>query len=567
MLRITKLIVVTALISILLMVSACSSNNSNNNSGNTASNDTASTNSNSGNAGAAVDQDKVVDVSFFAVPGGDIVDLKTNWFTSYVKENYKLDISFNIAPSSDAATKQSLLLSSGDYPDVFWSANFSPSDILKYSKQGIFVPLNKYIDEYAPNLTKAIESAPGLKSAITAPDGNIYGLPNYNTCWHCFWANKAWIDKSLLDKFNLQMPATTEDFEHVMQVFKDNGVTGYSGSSDGYDVIPFLMNAFTYDNASDYFDVQDGKVSYAPTLDGWKKGLAYLNTLYDKGLIDKQSLSQKGDIVKQLAAQGKVGVVPSLYSGAFLDMNGPNYKNWVTIPPLKGPDGVQYAAFSGNSPRSLSFAITNKASEESIVRLMKLVNFIYTPEGTQMMNYGPEGKYWTKAENGVKGLGGEQALFITQSDKFYSAGAKQNEGWNQMGPVFQDMTWRNGFVKATSPFTADGLESLLLLETMKNYAGHQPKEVYPGAIYMEDAQNQKFALLKTNIEQYMKQWTAQFILGNKSVDKDWQAYLDGFKKLDLDGYLKVAQDAMTTPFDTSAYQSDSKTVEFLSSLK
>ncbi|SDO35435.1 carbohydrate ABC transporter substrate-binding protein, CUT1 family [Paenibacillus sp. yr247] len=561
MLRINKMVFVAALISVLLVISACSSNNESNNGGSNAANSSAS-----GNA-SAVDQNKVIDVSFFAVPGSDIIDLKMNWFTNYVKENYKLNISFNIAPSSDAATKQSLLLSSGDYPDVFWSGNFSPSDILKYSKQGIIVPLNKYIDQYAPNLAKAIKSAPGLKSAITAPDGNIYGLPSYNTCWHCFWWNKAWIDKSLLEKYNLQMPTTTDEFEHVLQVFKDNGITPYTGSSDSYDPIPYLMNAFTYDNASDYFDVQDGKVQYAPTLDGWKQGLSYLNNLYKKGLIDKQALSQKSDIVNQMASQGKVGIVPFLYSGSFIDMGSPKYKNWVTIPPLKGPNGVQYAAFSGNSPKTLTFAVTNKATEEKIVRLMKLINFIYSPEGTQMLNYGPEGKYWTKAENGVKGLSGEQALFITQSDKFYSAGAKQNEGWNQMGPVFQDMTWRNGFVKAASPFTAEGLESLLLLETMKNYAGHQPKQVYPGAVYMEDKQNQKFALLKTNIEQYMKQWTAQFILGNKSVDKDWQEYIEGFKKLGLDEYLKISQDAMITPFDTSAYQSDLKTVEFLSSLK
>ncbi|QHT59830.1 hypothetical protein GXP70_07625 [Paenibacillus lycopersici] len=569
MLRISKLMVAAILIGVLVMVSACSSNNGGNNGGSQPSNDGAAANSNAGDSGKtdAVDQDKVVKVSFFAVPSGDVIDLKTNWFTGYVKDKFKLDISFNIAPSSDAATKQSLLLSSGDYPDVFWSGNFTPSDIMKYSKQGIIVPLNKYIDQYAPNLKSAIESAPGLKAAIVAPDGNIYGLPSYNTCWHCFWGNKAWIDKSLLDKFNLQMPTTTEEFEQVLQTFKDNGINPYSGSSDGFDPIPYIMNAFTYDNASDYFDVQDGKVQYAPTLDGWKKGLAYLNELYGKGLLDKQALSQKSDIVKQFAAQGKVGVIPSLYSGAFLDMNSANYKNWISVPPLKGPDGVQYAAFSGNSPRSLTFAVTNKASEEQIVRLIKLIDFIYTPEGTQMMNFGQEGKYWTKADDGVKGLGGEQALFITQSDKFYSSGAKQNEGWDQMGPIFQDIVWRNGFVKATSPFTAEGLESLLLLETMKNYAGHQPQQVYPGAIYMDDAQNQKFALLKTNIEQYMKQWTAQFILGNKSVDKNWQEYLDGFKKLDLDGYLKIAQDAMTQPFDTSAYQSDAKTVAFLSSLK
>ncbi|MEC0174336.1 extracellular solute-binding protein [Paenibacillus favisporus] len=556
MIRINRTVLAVMMASIMIILSACSGNSTE------PTNKNASTNSN-----GAVDENKVVDVSFFAVPSSDVIDLKTNWFTGYVKDTFKLNIQWNIAPSSDSSTKQSLLLSSGNYPDAFWSGSFSPSDILKYSKQGIIVPLNSYIEKYAPNLTKAMETAPGLKQAMTAPDGNIYGVPSYNSCIHCYWGQKFWINTDDLNKFGLSMPTTTDELTNVLQTFKDNGLIPLSGTSDGFDPTIFLMNAFIYDNGSDFFNVEDGKVSYAPVQEGWKKGLTYIRDLYAKGLLDKQAFSQKGEVIKQLAAQNKVGVVPYLYSAGFIDTANPNYPNWSTVPPLKGPDGTQYAAFSGNTPKSLTFVVTKNATEEQIVRMIKLVDFIYTPEGTQMMNFGQEGKYWTKAGDGVKGLSGEQALFITQSDKFYSAGAKQNEGWNQMGPIFQNTTWRNGFVEAKAPFSADGLESLLMLETMKNYAGHQPKQVYPGVIWIQPQEYQNFALLKTNIEQYVKQSMAQFINGSKSIENDWQTYVEGLQKLGLPQYLEMAQKAMTEPFDTSAFQSDPKTVEFLSSLK
>ncbi|MCJ8012214.1 extracellular solute-binding protein [Paenibacillus sp. KQZ6P-2] len=556
MIRFNRTVLALMMASIMIILSACSGNSTDPKDNN------VSTNNN-----GTVDKNKVVDVSFFAVPSSDVIDLKTNWFTNYVKETFKLNIQWNIAPSSDYLTKQSLLLSSGNYPDAFWSGSFSPSDILKYSQQGIIVPLNAYIEKYAPNLTKAIETAPGLKQAMTAPDGNIYGVPSYNSCIHCYWGQKFWINTDDLKKFGLSMPTTTDELTNVLQTFKDNGLVPLSGTSDGFDLTIFLMNAFIYDNGSDFFNVEDGKVSYAPMQEGWKKGLTYMRDLYAKGLIDKQAFSQKGEVIKQLAAQNKVGVVPYLYSAGFIDTANPNYPNWSTVPPLKGPDGTQYAAFSGNTPKSLTFVVTKNATEEQIVRMIKLVDFIYTPEGTQMMNFGQEGKYWTKAGAGVKGLSGEQALFITQSDKFYSAGAKQNEGWNQMGPIFQNTTWRNGFVEAKAPFSADGLESLLMLETMKNYAGHQPKQVYPGVIWIKPEEYQNFALLKTNIEQYVKQSMAQFINGAKSIEKDWQTYVDGLQKLGLTQYLEMAQKAMTAPFDTSAFQSDTKTVEFLSSLK
>lgn len=556
MIRINRTVLGVMMAFIMIILSACSGNSTE------PANNNASTNNN-----GAVDENKVVDVSFFAVPSSDVIDLKTNWFTGYVKDTFKLNIQWNIAPSSDYLAKQSLLLSSGNYPDAFWSGSFSPSDILKYSKQGIIVPLNAYIEKYAPNLTKAMETAPGLKQAMTAPDGKIYGVPSYNSCIHCYWGQKFWINTDALNKFGLSMPTTTDELTNVLQTFKDHGLIPLSGTSDGFDPTIFLMNAFIYDNGSDFFNVEDGKVSYAPVQEGWKKGLTYIRDLYAKGLLDKQAFSQKGEVIKQLAAQNKVGVVPYLYSAGFIDTANPNYPNWSTVPPLKGPDGTQYAAFSGNTPKSLTFVVTKNATEEQIVRMIKLVDFIYTPEGTQMMNFGQEGKYWTKAGDGVKGLSGEQALFITQSDKFYSAGAKQNEGWNQMGPIFQNTTWRNGFVEAKAPFSADGLESLLMLETMKNYAGHQPKQVYPGVIWIQPQEYQNFALLKTNIEQYVKQSMAQFINGSKSIENDWQTYVEGLQKLGLPQYLEMAQKAMTEPFDTSAFQSDPKTVEFLSSLK
>jgi putative aldouronate transport system substrate-binding protein len=547
----SKISITAALICILLILSSCSGNNGENGK----------------QTDKVVDENSVVDVSFFAVPSGDVIDLETNWFTKYVKDTYKLNIKWVTSPSSDSATKQSLLLSGGNYPEVFWSGSFTPSEILKLSKQGILLPLNSYIDTYAPNLKSAIDTAPGLKQAITAPDGNIYGLTSYNTCLHCYWGSKFWMNTAYLEKFNLTMPTTTEEFEQVLQVFKDNGLIPLSGTSDGYDPTVFLMNAFIYHNNSDLLNVDDGKVTYAPVQEGWRNGLAYINKLYSKGLIDKQAFSQKSEVLKPLAAQDKVAVIPSLYSGAFLDAGHKSYPDWSSMTPLIGPDGTQYASFSGNTPRSMSVVVTKKATEAQIIRLIKLIDFIYTPEGTQMMNFGAEGKYWTKAAPGVKGLDGEQGLFITQSDKFYSAGAKQNEGWNQMGPVYQNMTWRNGFVEAKPPFSADGLESLLLLETMKNYTGHQPDQVYPGAIWMEPEEYQKYALLKTNIEQYVNQWKAQFILGSKSLDTDWDSYVKGFEKLGLPEFLEMSQNAMKEPFDTTAYKPDAKTIEFLSSLE
>ena len=73
--------------------------------------------------------------------------------------------------------------------------------------------------------------------------------------------------------------------------------------------------------------------------------------------------------------------------------------------------------------------ITNAANSAQKEALMKLANFLWTPLGTEMMDFGPEGTYWTPAKAGQKGLNGNQAIYNTNFDEFYSTGVYQNDGW------------------------------------------------------------------------------------------------------------------------------------------
>jgi putative aldouronate transport system substrate-binding protein len=141
-------------------------------------------------------------------------------------------------------------------------------------------------------------------------------------------------------------------------------------------------------------------------------------------------------------------------------------------------------------------------------------------------------------------------------------------GWNQLGPIYQSEEWRNSIV-AKAPFTPDGSgsEALLHYYTEKDYKGKQPAEVVPASMWIDPEQSQQFSLLKTNINNYVKQWTAEFIVGNKSVSKDWDAYVSGVQKLGLDEYLSITQSAMVSPFDTSSFKRDDAVIESLEALE
>lgn len=516
-----------------------------------------------------------VQVSMFTSPPTDIVNLDTNWFTKYVEKKFDMKITWNQVPGADVKTKESLLLESGKYPDIFWGGSFTPVQALQYGSEGIFTPMNNLIKQYAPNLEKAIQTEPGLKQAVTAPNGDIYALPMYNWCWHCDWSSGMWINTHLLQKYHLSMPKTTTQFEHVLEVFKQHGVTPLSGTgttNGGYNTNPltYLMNAFIYDDQSDYFYINSGgKLGFAAEQPQWKQGLEYIHGLYAKGLIAQGGLTQAYTILQRQVNNLQVGAFPNGAKNTIINNYGTpqsHFTWWSTVPALKGPNGTQYAAFYGTPPASDCFAITNKASQAEQIAVMKLLNFIWTPRGTEMADFGPEGKYWTKATKGQKGMLGTPALFNTNMTEFYSGNLMQNEGWNQMGPLNQSYAWRNGLTSyAVNSF--NGSESMLQLETMLSYSGHQPKFVYPGFAWIPAAMTQQYYTEQTNIDNYVIQWADEFIVGSKSLSKDWNSYIQGLQNLGLQQYMQMTQKYMGKPFNTSAFQKDQKDIKFLENLK
>ncbi len=521
-----------------------------------------------------------VQVSIFAAPSTGVVNLNSNWFTKYVDQKFNMHINWVLAPSSDVSTKASLLLASGKYPDALFDPSIPLASILKYGQEGVVVSLNNLIDEYAPNVAAGMKADPTAREAAGPPKGPIYDVAYYNYCWHCYWHTKGWISTDLLKKYGLSVPTTTAQLTHVLEVFKDHGVTTpltgagplSSSSCWGCDLTTWLMNSFVYDpgseNASGYFEVgPGGKLLFSPAQSQWRAGLTYIHGLYQDGLINSSALIQTNtELETQLAQPGA--------TGAFM-AGGPNGEvptseesgQWLAIPPLKGPSGTRYAAFYGNGSQATpGMLITNASNSAQKEALMKLANFLWTPLGTEMMDFGRQGKYWTPAKPGQKGLNGAQAIYNTNFDEFYSTGVYQNDGWNQMGPMDQSAAWRNGSLVAVDPLTPAGAQELLQFMTQAFYAGFSPSEVVPSSIWVPTADAQTYASLETNINDYVEQWADEFVDGTKSISTDWTSYLHGLNGLRLTQYTALTKQSMGAPLSTAGYVSDASGVKYLKSL-
>jgi len=513
-----------------------------------------------------------VKISIFTTTGS-MRDITTNWFSKFVEEKFNIEFDWQVA-TSEAKEKQTLQLASNDYPDAYLGGNFNATEIQKYSKQGILVPLNDLIKQYAPNVDKALDET-GLRASLTAPDGNIYGLPNYNYCKFCFFGAKLWINTKFLDDYGLQMPTTTEEFKHVLQVFKDNGLIPLTSSPDGWHSDPslFLMNAFTTTNSgigsdqSNYLNVTDGKIWTPVNTEEWRQGLAYMADLYKNKLMDNQTFSQSGDALTQLLRGGKVGVFADGASNNKMDTKDPLWAQFKTVPPLIGPNGHQSTAFFSPIPGNVTFVLTDKSTEEQRIALMKFLDYVWTSDGTQTLDYGEEGKYWKKADPGKLGADGKQALYTTFLEDFRPGGAEdsQNDGWYQTGPYYQSKEWREGD-ELTSVSEGGGLIANLYLETEKNYVGKQPDQIVPPMLWIDPANSDEYGLLRTNFVNYVSQSATEFITGSKSLDKHWDAYVSQLDKLGLQKFIDMTQAAMLAPVEASEFRKSEEYLKFLETM-
>lgn len=489
------------------------------------------------------------------VRGNPLVqDFATNEFTKWYEEKTNVHIEWEVVPEQSMQEKLNLVMAGGDYPDVIMGLNVSPAQEMIYGTEGSFIPLNDLIEKYGVNTKKLFSERADIQKAITAPDGNIYSLPEVNECYHCSQSQKMWIYKPWLEKLGLKMPTTTEELYNVLKAFKTQDPNG----NKKQDEIPmsitmkswrsaidgFLMNAFIYNpiygNTKHLF-VKDGKLDVAYNKPEWKEGLKYLNKLYAEGLISKESFTQDENQLIQVGENPDtvlLGASTGGHEGVFTQLLGESgrWADYVTVPALKGPNGVQYAPNDPTGFTSGTFIITNKAKNPEVA--LRWADGLYEYEHTLRSNYGRPNEEWRDAKEGELGINGQPAKW----SELKSFGEVQNVNWAQTGPSLRS----NDFRLSAVAKGADDLEVILYNETKNNYEPYLPKDVASvPPLFMTNEQASESADLAKTVNDYVDEMLARFVIGDADIEKDWDTYVKTLENMNLNRLIEIYQQAYT----------------------
>lgn len=420
------------------------------------------------------------------------------------------------------------------------------STLMKYGKSGIFIPLNDLIDKYGTNTKKLFSDINYVEHGVTMPDGNIYALPSYSEIYHCRYSQKMWIDQTWLDNLNLEMPTTTDEFYQVLKAFKEQDANGNGDTSDeiplagcinGWhsDPYAYLMNAFIYDDENKHMTVTNDQVDTSLNKEEYREGLRYVNKLYEEGLLYSETYSQDGNQLKTLASQSP-NVVGSFTIGApmqALDGSAEAYQTVVTVPPLKGPDGVQYCGYYGYDDLRIGAYIITKSCEDP-ESAFKLADFMYSEEASIRLRQGVKGTDWRMAEEGEKTFDDKEATYA-RITPLITNGEAQNQNMGNTG-LFRETN--DSFIGAWAVGddfdirSLDGIEQLLIEQTIP-YDGFEPDQTLPPVVFTDEEANET-SPIETEIKKFADEQRTLFITGQKDLDADWDAYIDGLNQLGID---------------------------------
>lgn len=480
-----------------------------------------------------------------------IEDFQTNAFTKYYEELTNVKVKFEVAPEGSFQETLNLRLASGDLPDIIMNMGVSRVQEVIFGQQGVFLPLNDLIEKHGSFIKRMFKEKPEYYDAIISPDGNIYSLPEVNECYHCSLSMKMWIYKPWLDALGLSMPTTTDEFYKVLKAFKEMDPNG-NGKADeiplagspapgawNASIETFLMNAFVYTPGGVF--VKDGKVQVSYDKPEWKTGMEYLHKLYKEGLLAGESFTQDQ---QQLMRMGEnpdtpiLGAFPAGWFGIGSEYRGPSgrWKEYVTVPPLKGPNGLQVAVSSPYQYNSGKLIITNKAKNPAVA--MRWADGFYSEDVLLRANVGVEGKDWKAAEPGNVGIDGRKARWEAIS----AYGGVTNTQWYQSSPTYTSENYRLSWSAGEKP--EENVEVILYNQTKQKYEPYRaPLENVLPPLFFTEEQSAELADLEKTLGDYVKQTTARFIIGDMDIASEWSNYLSTLRGMNLSRYLAINQEA------------------------
>lgn len=321
-----------------------------------------------------------------------------------------LNTNINISSYTDATDYQNLLnvrVASSDLPDLFQIND--RQTVAQLARKGALLDLTPYVGK----LAQAEKFVGGFQKNYV--DGKLYALPRAaGLDYFSYWVRKDW-----LDNLKLPVPQTLDDLAKVAVAFANDdpdqngkkdtfGLTGGGGGGFG----DFKFNPGIGAALSPIFGgygvgvpgsmyVKDGKVTDALHDPAMKDALAFSKKLFDAKVIDPDVVTNGALQHQQKAIQGQVGIVYIDWANMSKDEYVEQIKainpkaEWIQINAPKGPGGQFDGTWDSSRQGGIAIPKSLEKNPKKIEKIIELLNYISGEKGSNLVQFGVEGKHFT----------------------------------------------------------------------------------------------------------------------------------------------------------------------------
>ncbi len=485
------------------------------------------------------------------------VSVMTKWF----EEQTGIHVNWIQAGSSELATLFNTSIASGDWPDIYMYA-LSGAEYLQFAEDGVLLPLNDLIEKNGYYIKQAFEDVPGMKEAITAPDGNIYGMPLSRYAYAHAVQNKLWVYKEWLDAYTAATgkgnPDTPAALKDMLIYFRDHDMNGngdpsdeivmtgnYNWGHEGGNPAYYLLNAFCFvPSAKDhqcFYITDDGKFTTDVTSDAYREGLRYIHDLYNEGLFGEEIFVQDLNSMRALTTTTKDSVIVAT-AGAPYSLrlvtaqtgveNAVTFDDYVPVNPLKNVNtGVATYPTQPADKVSMSNFITTACDTPDLA--MRWLDFFYSDDVQNWLtNYGLEGQDWDWVDS--PSLGGDAKSIRVREDARGLNGGSWNGGWCGVWYQSRDLMLAGEAATATTgpSWAAHDL-----------YYANSKNNNVPFIVWCDDLDVvTEYTEMQTLLRGYIETAMSEFVLGVRDIDSDeaWNEYIAELNRMGLEDFIEIA---------------------------
>ncbi len=352
-----------------------------------------------------------------------------DWYTSptwlerpqgkWITDNLKVKVE-PVQSNGAAAQKLNAMIVSGNLPDVIVLDR--GKDFERLQSAGKLVALDPYLEKY-PEFVKTIGEE--TLNMLRSSDGKLYQIPNWYISGNNGNGNGAYlVEKKIYKALGSPKLETWEDLEAYLKLVKEKYPSivplDFGEVRDGADVQMLGMlysgadndrtPAFISPGAGQVFGVPSGNELISVYKDpAFKDAALFSSKLFRESLTSKDLFVQTRDQVLEKLKKGKIavfGAYDSVVEGIGREANNqlkavdPEDGYDVIWPVHKSSVDKNKVFPSGYNTLGWNVNVITTAAKDPEA-IFSYMNWATSPEGQQVLFFGPQGLFYDKVENGV----------------------------------------------------------------------------------------------------------------------------------------------------------------------